>query len=248
MYPTWFDRHWCYIGLAGAVVLLLIAFGTNVFRERLDVSRWRDPVWLSWLMVPVYFIHQFEEYGFDATGRSYGFPQSTCEMFGYSLANCPIPASFFPFVNIPGLWIGAPIAALLARRNHAVGLGYLGVLSINSLVHLGPVIGGKDYNPGLLTAMILFVPLSGWIIHTCFGPQGLRYQTLAAILLAGVLLHVVLIGSIQLVIHGALNPSLANAIQVINPLWLFVLPWATNRKWPPVQQESHQQIVDGVES
>jgi hypothetical protein len=248
MNPTWFDRHWCYIGLAAAVALLLIAFCTNTFRQRLDISRWRDPVWLSWLMVPVYFIHQFEEYGFDATGRTYGFPQAMCAMFGYSLANCPIPASFFPFVNIPAMWIGAPIAALLARRNHAVGLGYLGVLAVNAVVHLAPVVAGQGYGPGLLTAMILFVPLSAWIIHSCFGSQGLRYQTLAAILLAGVLLHVVLIGSIQLVIHGALNTSLANAIQAVNPLWLFVLPWLANTKWPPVKQDSHQQIVEGIDN
>lgn len=232
MNPSWFDRHWPYIGLAAAVVLLAVLFGTNLCRQRLEISRWRDPVWLSWLMVPVYFIHQFEEYGFDATGRTYSFPQSTCAMFGYTLASCPIPASFFPFVNISGLWIGAPIAALLARRNHAIGLAYLGVLAINALVHLAPFIAGKGYNPGLLTAVILFIPLSAWIIHTCFGTGGLRYQSLAAILAAGVLLHIVLIGSIQLLIHGVLKARLANAIQVVNPLWLFILPWASSRKWP----------------
>lgn len=246
MNPSWFDRHWCYIGLAAAIVLLLIAFSTNIFRQRLDTSRWRDPVWLSWLMVPVYFIHQFEEYGFDAAGRTYGFPQTMCSMFGYSLENCPIPASFFPFVNIPAMWIGAPIAALLARRNYAVGLGYLGVLAVNAVVHLAPLAAGQGYGPGLLTAMLLFVPLSAWIIHSCFGLDRLRYQTLAAILLAGVLLHVVLIGSIQLLVHGVLNTWAVNVVQVINPLWLFVLPWAANKKWPSVQHNSlHESVKAG---
>ena len=68
MNPTWFDRQWCYIGLAVAVVLLMVAFGTNAFRQRLDVSRWRDPVWLSWLMVPVYWL--FADEGVVVAGAS----------------------------------------------------------------------------------------------------------------------------------------------------------------------------------
>jgi hypothetical protein len=29
-------------------------------------------------MVPVYLIHQFEDYAFDATGQRYGFPRAQC--------------------------------------------------------------------------------------------------------------------------------------------------------------------------
>jgi hypothetical protein len=66
----WFERHWPWIGLVGALVLLAGLFGSNVFRQRRDVSRWRDPVWLSWLMVVAYLLHNFEEYGIDAKGRA----------------------------------------------------------------------------------------------------------------------------------------------------------------------------------
>ena len=41
----WFERHWCWIGLAAAVVLLIVLLFTNVFRNRRDVSRIR----LNWL-------------------------------------------------------------------------------------------------------------------------------------------------------------------------------------------------------
>jgi hypothetical protein len=149
------------------------------------------------------------------------------------LANCPIPHEFFAFVNISAAWVGAVVAAILSRRNHAVGLSYIGLLIVNALTHIAQTVVQAKYGPGLLTALLLFLPLSGWIIHTCFGPGRLRYQTLAAILLAGVLLHVVLMVSIQLVLHGVINGAVADAIQVINPLWLLILPWAANRKWPP---------------
>jgi hypothetical protein len=234
MNPTWFDRHWCYFGLAAAAILLILLFATNTLRQRPEVSRWRDPVWLSWLLVASYFVHQFEEYGFDATGRSYGFPRGLCEMLGYpSLAECPTPSEFFVFVNIPATWLGAVIAALLSRRNHAVGLGYLGLLVINAIAHIAPAVAGKvSYDSGMFTAIVLFLPISTWIIYTCFGRGRLRYQTLAAILLGGILLHVTLIGSILLLTHGSMTAVVADAIQVLNPLWLFVLPWVANRIWP----------------
>ncbi|WP_273735198.1 HXXEE domain-containing protein [Mycolicibacterium septicum] len=233
MDPTWFQLNWCYFGLAAAVVLAVLLFATDLCRQRAGVSRWRDPVWLSWLMVLAYLIHNFEEYGIDATGTRYGFPKMLCNMFGYVLADCPAPSNFFVFVNIPAIWVGAVAAALLARRSHAVGLGYLGLLIVNTLTHLGPVLAGRSgYDSGLLTAVVLFIPLSAWIIHVCFGHGGLRYQTLAAILLAGVLLHVVLIGSIQLLMHGVLSGTVVNLIQVLNPLSLFVLPWAASKIWP----------------
>jgi len=41
-----------------AAILLM----TDTFRGSTTVSRWRDPMWLAWLAVPLYWLHQFEEY------------------------------------------------------------------------------------------------------------------------------------------------------------------------------------------
>jgi hypothetical protein len=38
------------------VAILLL---TDTFRSDTTVSRWRDPMWLAWLAVPFYWIHQF---------------------------------------------------------------------------------------------------------------------------------------------------------------------------------------------
>jgi hypothetical protein len=74
---TWFDLAWPWVGLGAAAVLFFFLFATDKLRERLDVSRWRDPVWLSWLAPAAYMIHQFEEYGIDAqvaySGRCVNF-------------------------------------------------------------------------------------------------------------------------------------------------------------------------------
>ena len=58
---NWFDIAWPWIGLAVALMLVVLMLATDLFRDNQAGSRWRDLVWLSWLPVPVYLIHQFED-------------------------------------------------------------------------------------------------------------------------------------------------------------------------------------------
>src|SRR5687767_5582946 len=58
----WFYTVWPFIGVGGAIVMVAILLVTDTFRGNTMTSRWRDPVWLAWIAVPLYWIHQFEEY------------------------------------------------------------------------------------------------------------------------------------------------------------------------------------------
>jgi transposase-like zinc-binding protein len=72
--------------------------------QELTVSRWRDPVWLAWLAVPMLMVHMFEEYGFDVLGRTYDFPDGICRNLGYEpYPGCPIPPAHYPLVNLGSL-------------------------------------------------------------------------------------------------------------------------------------------------
>ena len=62
---TWFDLAFPWIGLAGALVLLALLFGSELLRGDPASSRWRDLVCLSWMAVVVYLLHNVEEYGID---------------------------------------------------------------------------------------------------------------------------------------------------------------------------------------
>ena len=52
----------------GAIVMVALLLLTDTFRGNTTVSRWRDPVWLGWLAVPLYLVHQFEEYSLAGVG------------------------------------------------------------------------------------------------------------------------------------------------------------------------------------
>jgi hypothetical protein len=230
----WFQRYWSPVGLGAAIVLLLLLLFTNVFRDRHGVSQWRDPVWLAWLMVVAYLLHNFEEYGIDVTGRAFHLPVTACQQYGFdSIDSCPLTPSFFVAVNIPFVWIALPAAALWCRRSPAVGLTGVGLLFTNALSHIGGLFTPMGYSPGTLTAAVIFIPLSIWIFLTCFGRGRLRYPVLAAILLASILAQAVLLGLLLGLSSGSIPLPLAITVQTLDPLLLLILPWFANRIWPP---------------
>jgi hypothetical protein len=189
-------------------------------------------VWLAWLMAAVYFVHNFEEYGIDALGHAHAFPIAICSILRQPpYPDCPIPPGFYLAVNIAGIWVGAVLAAMLSWRNKAVGLSYAGLLITNGLSHISEFAISGNYNPGVLTSFVLFFPLFFWIVRACFGRGRMSYWILASIVLAGVVLSLVLFGSMQARINELIGNTTLILIQIVNPAWFFVLPWLASRRF-----------------
>jgi hypothetical protein len=228
---SWIDIAFPWIGGVAAVVLLILLFGTHLFRSEPGSSRWRDRVWLSWLAIVVYLIHNVEEYGIDLFGRLHAFPAAICAVLNLPpYPDCPLPPAFFLAVNIPLFWIGAPIAALLSRKHPLVGLTFYSVIFTNALVHLAPLLAGVGYGPGTLTAAVLFLPVSAWVAHACFGEGRLSYKAMAVLVADGVVLHVILMGSIQLFVRGMIDSAALVWIQLANAVLFLLIPWLAE-KW-----------------
>lgn len=228
----WFDRSFPWLGLGGAVVLLLLLFGSDRLRGDPAVPRWRDLTWLSWIGVVAYLIHNVEEYGVDLLGRTYAFPTSVCRMFGFpDAARCPAPPAFFTAVNVPMFWFVAPLAASLSRRHPLVGLTIYSVMAVNLAAHVvGGLVAGTIYNPGWLTALLVFLPLTAWMVHSLFGRAGFGYGALACLAGWGVAAHLVLAGSLAPLMTGLITtPVPAICMQIVNAGLLIAIPWSAER-------------------
>lgn len=212
-----FSLLWPWIGLGLAVILLLgLTFGD--MRGDRTVPRTRDMVWLAWAATAAYLLHQFEEHGIDAAGVPYAFRGALCMRFGFVNATaCPIPESFITAVNIPAVWIAGPIAALLGRRWPAIALSYFSVPAVNAFAHIGPALAAGDYNPGLLTAVLLFLPLSLWTLRIALRRPDLGWRIVTATIGGGIVIHAVLILTLRAYLMDALGEDTLVAIQVINP-------------------------------
>ncbi|WP_413988511.1 HXXEE domain-containing protein [Labrys okinawensis] len=213
-----FSHLWPWLGLGfAALVLACLLFGD--LRGDSKKPRTRDMVWLAWAATAAYLVHQFEEHGIDARGTPYAFRGSLCATFGFPDANaCPIPETFITAVNIPVVWLAGPISALLGRHRPAIALSYFGVPAVNAAVHLGPALVSGSYNPGLVTAVLLFLPLSLWTFWVAPRQPGLGVRAVVATIAGGVLIHAVLMLSLKAYLVGRIGLHALVVIQIVNPV------------------------------
>jgi Protein of unknown function with HXXEE motif len=136
---------------------------------------------LVYLQLPVYMLHQLEEHRGDA------FRRFVNERLAGGREALTPRATFV--INSAGVW-GIDIVSLWLAYEVEIAFGLIAVYltAANALVHIAGAIAMRAYNPGLATAVALFVPVSVWgaIEVTDAADAGLGYQVLAIAIAVGV--------------------------------------------------------------
>lgn len=227
-YWNWFDIAFPWIGGVTAIVLVVLLFATDRLRSDSSRSRWHDWVWLSWLGMAAYLLHNFEEYGIDLLGTFHAFPGMICAQLDLPpYPNCPIPLVFFLAVNVTAFWVAAPVAALLSRRHPLVGLSVYSIIIINALVHMAAALGG-NFGGGFFTSL-LFAALAVWIVRACFGPGRMSYGALALLVAGGIISHIVLAAPLLLFLNLGMSTTVVVLLQLANPFLLMLILWLGER-------------------
>jgi hypothetical protein len=185
--------------------------------------RRREAAWLVCWVLPVYMLHQFEEHGVDLLGRRYAFLAALCRTTGFTLEDCPADAWFILAVNVGAVWLGGALAIAFRRRNTLVGACAFGIPLVNAFIHIAQAIAFRGYNPGLLSAVVLFLPV-------CFYALRVLKPPLWRVIACGVLTHGVLIAGFFARAHGVLGWGADLALQTANGLWPLVLGFVPMRR------------------
>jgi Protein of unknown function with HXXEE motif len=98
-----------------------------------------------------------------------------------------------------------------------IGLSFFAIPAINLFAHAGPAIVSGHYNPGLLTALLLFLPLCLIVFAAAVTRYNLGMRAIVATLFAGIALHLVLMTSLVAFIDGRLGLEGLLLLQVANP-------------------------------
>jgi len=139
---------------------------------------------LLYLQLPIYMIHQWEEHRGDRfrlyVNRTIGGGREALT-----------PAATF-WINSLGVW-GVDIAALYLAWAIApwagLAAGYLAV--VNAIPHIAMTIKRREYNPGVITAAVLFLPLGIWCLVEIGSQAGWQANVTALLVAVGV--HVAIV-------------------------------------------------------
>ncbi|MEP9378859.1 HXXEE domain-containing protein [Aquabacter sp. CN5-332] len=211
---TW---PWIALGAAG-ILLILLAVGDALQTDR-RVPRFQDMTWLTWLGVAAYLLHQFEEHGVDLLGHPYAFRGSMCAALSFRDAvSCPVPLSFITAMNVGSVWGAGLISVLMAPRRPLIGLSFFALPLVDLVAQVGGAITDQRYAAGLLTALLLFLPLCLWVLVVAVRRYGAGVRAVLIVPLAGIVVHAVLLGSLWAYLNFWFGDAVLAAIQVLNAL------------------------------
>ncbi len=149
----WLYNNWYKSTIFLAVYLLIFAL-IYLFKE--DYA-----LFLIWLQTIVYLLHQFEEYVLPG-----GFVKFfNTKPLGSKIDDFPLNIRSSFWINIPIIFIGFPLSAILAGYvNISIGLWTAYFSIINAISHVGMFFWFK-YNPGLIVSLFLNIPIGVYTIY-----------------------------------------------------------------------------------
>ena len=175
-------QYWVYGGfLSGILMLVLLPeFARN----------WSSALLAVFLQLPIYMLHQYEEHDNDRfrlfVNRTIGGGQ---EVLSHQ-------AVFI--INVPGVW-GVIAASFLLAFYVSLGYGLIAVYLtlVNALVHIVAAMATRSYNPGLGTAVFLFLPAGVFGVRELqrTGEVGWEYHLLGLLFAIGI--HVAIVAYVQ---------------------------------------------------
>jgi len=150
--------EWMYVGLGGAGFLAIAAVALRL-PGPLAV---RD---LAVVLLVACLLHQFEAHGLDLSGRRYAFLASANALLGPALgcpldAACPLTPDAVFWASTTLGWWPLTLAVVAGPARPFLTVAGAGLLATDALAHLAAAAVEADYHPGLLTAVVLLMPLS----------------------------------------------------------------------------------------
>jgi hypothetical protein len=184
--------YWVYGGFLAAFLLLAL---TPLFTRFWDL-----PLILVYLQLPVYMLHQLEEHDDDR------FRRFIKHLIGGGRDVLSKGAVFV--INVPGVWGVNLLSILLAFSVH-LGFGLIGVYLtlVNGLVHVAQAIRLRSYNPGLVSALVLFIPVGGFALAYVIRTESVTVGYHLLGLGSAILIHVAIIAWVGLNLFRLRSPN-----------------------------------------
>ena len=191
-------ENWMKIGIYAVPFILFIFFSSRTEQTEEVFS---DTKLISVLLLPAYIIHQFEEHWIDIFGNQYAFYEYFNTLFlsvlGAQDSSVIILSREAIFlINTSLVWLVGVVAIWRSPKHLFPLLAMNGIVLVNAISHILPGIFRQSYNPGLLTAIVIFLPLAiAFYRKVLFTNPGAKLQVMASIFWA-ILAHAILVSGL----------------------------------------------------
>lgn len=167
------------------------------------------------LLFFAYTVHQFEEHGYDLLGQTFAFETYMDAVLGPIMgcaegAKCPFDRMNIFMINTIMVWWPLGMLIALGRGSLTADLCGVAILFVNAILHIVASLVFGNYNPGLLTAIVVFFPVSAYAVHRLFAIYGPSRTALFHGFIYGVFLHA-----------GLMAATLFTYVFTVIPLWLY---------------------------
>lgn len=224
-------QHWMKVGTFMAPFLVLVASGFSTSERFVNAQS------ISLALLVAYILHQFEEHWVDVYGRSFAFKPYLNEFLSGLLGHTQVQelmsdTSVF-VINTSLVWLVGALAVWRGDGHIFAALCMAAIVVVNAMSHIGAGLMSGSYNPGLLTAVLVFLPV-GIGAYVLLGrspvvtPGGIT-----ASLIWGLIAHLIMIGGTLAMSHVPEFPEsfLFAALIAWSVLPAFIFP---NRDQDPI--------------
>lgn len=177
----WLYKNWAKLCLILSLIVTIIIF--------LVVKTDNILLFLIWIQIPIYLLHQFEEHAWPGGFRKY----VNLKVFDVKSAEYPLSDVNVFWINIPVIWVLMPIFAALSYLNLFFGLWIPYFAVLNSLTHVIAAIVKREYNPGIVVSILLGIPVAVYTLWLFYALISIPLIITAVSILVAILMHVLLI-------------------------------------------------------
>ena len=181
-----------------AVPFLLV--GAFSLREEGNTKEFfKDFRFIGILMLIAYIVHQYEEHWMDLYGNYYSFYTFNNNFILGNLGQPesqvkPLSKAAIFVINTSLVWLVGFLAIWQSPKRLFTLFAMASIIVVNGVVHILASMITFQYNPGLVTSIVVFIPIYlGFIRYVITLSANFKKEILAGIIWA-ILAHIIMVG------------------------------------------------------
>ena len=215
--------HWMKIGTYAVPFLLIGAFA---FMEgRTTKQQLTDYRFISILMLIAYILHQYEEHWIDVFGNYYAFYDFNNNFILGALGSPessvrPLTKESIFMINSSLVWLVGAIAIWRSPKHLFPAIAMASIIAVNGVVHILAAIVNWRYNPGLLTSILIFIPLYYLLVRIILSRSIAYKKEIISGLVWAFLAHIIMVAGLLMANWFKLFPEIVYFILLV--VWSLV--------------------------